>query len=442
MKKLITVLLVLLIIGILALGGWRWYDSNVDRSGWVTREGHTFYQDFHGTTLTRWQTLEGNTYFFAEDTGMVTGWQELGGSRYYFGSDGVMRTGWQDIDGRHCCFSGNGALLTGWQELDGKRYYFGNDGSMAVSWQEIDGKRHYFSGKGVLQTGWQEIDGSRYYLDRDGTPLTGQAEVSAGQYLFREDGTMVTGWADGRYYQDNGQLATGWLDIENNRYLFREDGTAVTGWLDLEEYRYYFHEDGSMAVGPTRIDGKTYHFSPHGVQIWLVNPRNEIHGDYEVELIQSEGGFRVAEVCFDAFTRMMADMRAAGLNPELASGYRTYWDQFAMYTDAVNKYGTAQGSQIAARPNTSEHHLGLAVDILVPGSNVSNKSHEMSEVQQWLIAHCWDYGFILRYPEGSTEITGIIYEPWHYRYVGQEIALELKELGITLEEYLGDWPRD
>jgi len=404
-RPLLIAALSVLIVILLGLC-WYLFDTNVDRSGWVNNEGIYSYRDFHGRKVTGWQEIDGNTYYFDEEKIMTTHWLEQDGRRYYFGRDGALDTGWLTVEGDRYYTDENGVILTGWQDVDFQRYYLDSSG--------------------ILQTGWLEQEGNTYYLGEDGAMALGLTPIEENTYYFSEEGVMYTGS----------------LVLEEGTYLFREDGTAVTGWLDLEEYRYYFHEDGSMAVGPTRIDGKTYHFSPHGVQIWLVNPWNEIHGDYEVELIQSEGGFRVAEVCFDAFTQMMADMRAAGLNPELASGYRTYWDQFAMYTDAVNKYGTARGSQIAARPNTSEHHLGLAVDILVPGSNVSNKSHEMSEVQQWLIAHCWDYGFILRYPEGSTEITGIIYEPWHYRYVGQEIALELKELGITLEEYLGDWPRD
>ena len=65
-----------------------------------------------------------------------------------------------------------------------------------------------------------------------------------------------------------------------------------------------------------------------------------------------------------------------------------------------------------------------------------NEHQEDMPTQQWLMEHCWDYGFILRYPNDKSEITGIIYEPWHYRYVGVEAALEIRDLGLTLEEYL------
>ena len=89
-----------------------------------------------------------------------------------------------------------------------------------------------------------------------------------------------------------------------------------------------------------------------------------------------------------------------------------------------------EGRLTVALPGTSEHHLGLAVDIL-------NNKEAGKQALDWLGQHCWEYGFILRYPENTTDITGIIYEPWHYRYVGKEVAQEIHELGdITLEEYI------
>jgi len=78
-----------------------------------------------------------------------------------------------------------------------------------------------------------------------------------------------------------------------------------------------------------------------------------------------------------------------------------------------------------AYPGHSEHQTGLAVDIT--GTD---------EMYEWFYEHCWDYGFIVRYPEGKRPITGIIYEPWHFRYVGTELSLELKELNLCMEEYM------
>ena len=120
--------------------------------------------------------------------------------------------------------------------------------------------------------------------------------------------------------------------------------------------------------------------------------------------------------------------------------------QVQVFNDTVNSW-INQGSsfwdayqrttQEVALPGTSEHGIGLAVDI------VSNQYAELDAKQaetkeaQWLQEHCYEYGFILRYPPEKQSLTGIIYEPWHYRYVGREMAQKIKESGLTLEEYLG-----
>ena len=88
--------------------------------------------------------------------------------------------------------------------------------------------------------------------------------------------------------------------------------------------------------------------------------------------------------------------------------------------------------QWVAIPGTCEHALGLAVDI-----NADKEQSSNEEVYNWLAENAWRYGFILRYPKGKEDITGIDYEPWHYRYVGKEVAKEIYEEGITLEEYVG-----
>ena len=84
-----------------------------------------------------------------------------------------------------------------------------------------------------------------------------------------------------------------------------------------------------------------------------------------------------------------------------------------------------------------EHQLGLAVDITDSSIQPLNAEQEKAGTYKWLKEHCWEYGFIVRYPNGTTDITGVGYEPWHFRYVGVEVAMEMKQLGITLEEYLG-----
>ena len=96
----------------------------------------------------------------------------------------------------------------------------------------------------------------------------------------------------------------------------------------------------------------------------------------------------------------------------------------------------AEAALLVARPDTSEHQLGLAADIVSAGNQILDESQEQTPEQQWLLSHCQEYGFILRYPSGKTELTGVSYEPWHYRYVGVEAAGKIMEQGLCLEEYL------
>lgn len=95
-----------------------------------------------------------------------------------------------------------------------------------------------------------------------------------------------------------------------------------------------------------------------------------------------------------------------------------------------------EAGKIVAVPGTSEHQLGLAVDIVDKYNQVLDENQENTAVQKWLMENCWKYGFILRYPNDKSSITGIMYEPWHYRYVGDAAAKEIYQQGICLEEYL------
>lgn len=387
-------------------------------------------------------TEKGPVYHNAQGQ-VVTGWQEIEGTLYHFEEDGLLSSGWRTLGDETYCFRSDGTPITGWTQKDGGNCYLASDGSLVTGWAQVDGLTRYFDEAGYLATGWLQTGENTYYLDSEGCPVTGQLTLDGCEYWFQEDGTLFTGWreVDSRplyYYLPDGTLARGWTEIEGTKYLFREDGSLVTGWYEEGEYRYYFLEDGSPAQGPLEIDGKTYHFTPEGIQIWLVNPWNYLPEDYEVNLVPTVNGYKIAEVCAQALEQMLADCAAAGSFPCLCSGYRSYWDQVSMFQAMVAERGSVQQAQtVVAIPNTSEHQLGLAVDIVSSENRTLNHTQADSAVQKWLMAHCWEYGFILRYPVDSTDITGIIYEPWHYRYVGIPVAKAVTESGLTLEEYLG-----
>lgn len=182
----------------------------------------------------------------------------------------------------------------------------------------------------------------------------------------------------------------------------------------------------------------------------LVNPWNSIPEDYSIDLTQLGSGQSVDQRCAAALQEMMEDCRAAGLSPLICSSYRTQETQEGLYNAQVNEflhqgYSREEAEELAATivalPGTSEHQLGLAVDIVDTNYQILESSQENTPVQCWLMEHCWEYGFILRYPKEKTDLTGIIYEPWHYRYVGKDAAEEIMRAGICLEEYLGAIPR-
>lgn len=163
----------------------------------------------------------------------------------------------------------------------------------------------------------------------------------------------------------------------------------------------------------------------------LVNKNNEVPEDYEYDIVGTEGGYRIDSMAKEQLEAMMEACREAGCDPVICSAYRTHELQQELYDNEAQPYldqgmdedeAYAKAGESVARPGTSEHECGLAVDIIDAGYQVLDDKQEETETQQWLMKHCQDYGFILRYPSGRTETTGIIYEPWHYRYVGKNHA--------------------
>ena len=384
----------------------------------------------HEPANTGWETNDHGT-FYRDATGIpVTGWQEIDGNRYYFGESGAMVTGWQQIDGITHFFDNTGAQVFGWVTSRGMRYYLTESGPL-TGWQELEGKHYYFLEGGSLLTGWAEISGSRYYFDEAGQTAGGWREIDGRRYLLDERGKVLTGWQE----------------IDGHRFHLSKDGSMTTGWYtDADSgYEYYFFGDGTMAVGTVEIDGITRYFTNKGVHILLVNPWHPLPDGFKVELVYVEDGYQMDIRCYDALVRMLADCRSAGYDPKLVSGYRTQDVQEYLFDVKVNYYldldyspeeARVEAAKSIAIPGTSEHQIGLAVDILEATHNAMDDTQADTATQKWLMEHCHEYGFILRYPEGTTNITGIIYEPWHYRYVGVEIATEITERGITLEEYL------
>ena len=147
----------------------------------------------------------------------------------------------------------------------------------------------------------------------------------------------------------------------------------------------------------------------------------------------------------DAARKMLKDAKKAGMQIVICSAYRSVERQEQVFNDSLKdrlNQGMSYWDAFAdnrlsvAEPGTSEHALGLALDLISNQYTELDKGQEDTKEAKWLKENCHKYGFILRYPSEKTDITGIIYEPWHYRYVGVEHATKIMESGLTLEEYL------
>lgn len=141
---------------------------------------------------------------------------------------------------------------------------------------------------------------------------------------------------------------------------------------------------------------------------------------------------KVNKIALEALKNMQADAEALGLDLSLISGYRSYDKQEKLHDEYVKKDGKEVANTYSALPGHSEHQTGLAFDI----GSVERSFADTSEAK-WIEENAHLYGFIVRYPKGKSDITGYIYEPWHVRYLGIDIATDVKNSGLTLEEYLG-----
>ncbi|MBQ7328427.1 MAG: D-alanyl-D-alanine carboxypeptidase family protein [Oscillospiraceae bacterium] len=343
--------------------------------------------------------------------------------------------GWSVRAGAICYLDKNGKPLLGWQEIEGNRYYFVPDaGIRATDWIQIGTNRYYFDENGIMQTGWQTIAGKQYYFAEDGRVVTGWTEVDGIQYCFGKDGVALEGWFEdetGKYYLDEkGVPAVGLQEIDGKRYWFDEDGRPVTGWMEQDGEKYYCKEDGEVAVGQVEIDGVNHFFTSKGKYVLLVNRENPVPDTYELNLV----GYGEYQMDSDAKVALEQMRKDCPYPTTIDNIYRSKEQQEHVWNSGVKRRmalgmtkreAEEETAKWAMTPGHSEHQTGLAVDLF--GSE---------EARKWMEEHCWDYGFIVRYPEGKAEFTGIAYEYWHFRYVGTELALELKELGMCMEEYM------
>ena len=185
----------------------------------------------------------------------------------------------------------------------------------------------------------------------------------------------------------------------------------------------------------------------------LVNAKNPMIQtdvpEVETETLDSEG-YQVDARIMKDLEAMFEAARADGRSPMICSAFRAWDTQVSLYQNKIGRVMNEEGlneedaaikaATVVAKPGTSEHQIGLALDIVSSEYTNLDEGQMETEDQKWLMENSWKYGFILRYPLDKSDITGVIFEPWHYRYVGKKAAKEITEQNLTLEEYLGEEP--
>ncbi|MDR1689086.1 MAG: M15 family metallopeptidase [Clostridiales bacterium] len=202
----------------------------------------------------------------------------------------------------------------------------------------------------------------------------------------------------------------------------------------------------ALLVGAPKAEpSETADLPPNPNRLLLVNYSTPIPQSYTAQLVNIGGGHKMDKTAAGYLDEMLSDARKEGLSPVIVSSYRTNKKQQSLFKRQINRH-TNRGltydeafnvaRTVVAYPGTSEHELGLAADIVAKSYQGLDTKQEETAETKWLMENCKNYGFILRYPQDKSEITEIIYEPWHYRYVGVEAAKVIMENNLCLEEYI------
>lgn len=179
----------------------------------------------------------------------------------------------------------------------------------------------------------------------------------------------------------------------------------------------------------------------------VVNATHPLPVDQQPNLKAVQGSFQMEAKAADAMIKLLADAKQQGINLRIISSYRSQAKQKQLYNAKVQEFlnkgyrqanAETTAATIVARPGTSEHNTGLAADVTTPDYASLNDAFGATAAAKWLVANCARYGFILRYPEGKQSITGVIYEPWHFRYVGTTNAQSIMQDSLCLEQFVGN----
>lgn len=300
----------------------------------------------------------------------------------------------------------------------------------------------------------------RHIVGQNVINVNGQAKVFERPSVLTNDSTYISvdmvsvAFCTDLISYDNGQLNIQKYMFNNEYHKIIKDVLDVSRYSNFypEKFQRYINYHAQMPgytidevlfrvnlnLDSPFYENMTVIEHPYELLV-IVNKYNKLpEGFVQYNLVEMDSGYTVndgkeyllAGVAYDKYIQMADAAKRDGLSMKVLSAYRTEDYQRNLYNNKVSSTGKVNADNYSARPGHSEHQTGLAVDI----SSTSGTFEYTSEFQ-WLLQHAHEYGFILRYPKGKEWITGYSYEPWHYRYVGEDVAGIIHAEGITYEEF-------
>lgn len=236
-------------------------------------------------------------------------------------------------------------------------------------------------------------------------------------------------------------------DMLQEMYYLDGFQSMGTGEDRGEDHSQGAGQDKAGQDGASKEPAEEHRFSADDWRLILVNPQHSIPEDYEV-ILGNVGTMKNTMQCDERIIEDWLAMQKAaekdGVKLLICSPYRDLAYQKLLFNRKIKLYmnqglsymeAYQLGSKVVNVPNASEHQIGLALDIVTPSYTMLEEGFADTPAGKWLAENSYRFGFILRYPKGKENITGIIYEPWHFRYVGEEAATVITEEGLTLEEF-------
>lgn len=279
---------------------------------------------------------------------------------------------------------------------------------------------------------------------------SGGKEINKEEYVYKEE-LLALGYD----IKDIETISTKISNVDVKKYLLTEKYEDITKFIASPYYKvektsryqkYYdkhkeYDTDNVVIYVEIGLDIEFYtemdEITNYDEVDALVNKYHKLPSNYEAKDLvtlsktYSSRGHKIKKTASEPLMKMIDAARVDGLNLLVISGYRTESTQRGLFNNSVKRHGMDHALIYSAKPGYSEHQLGLAVDL-----NSTEESFDQTKEYKWLKANSYKYGFIERYPKGKEFITGYGYEPWHYRYLGVDLATKVYTENVTYEEYL------